>query len=136
MSNYTDSLLRDSSNEYEHSEMVTDNIKPPEHSATDFRPALLLSALRKKTSRIKQPKQATERFRHTLAGYLISLLRDSGPMNLDDIVILIDQVKHTLRKVDGKVYKENTRKVVLATLTGSNIFDGRDQVFYLNVSTI
>lgn len=135
MSNHTDSLLRDSSNEFEHSEMMTDSMKA-DHSATDFQPNSLLSAYHKKASRLEQPKEAIDRYRHTLAGYLISLLRDSGPMKLDDIVISVNQIKHTLRKVDGRVYKENTRKVVLATVSGSNIFDERDYLIYLNVNNI
>jgi hypothetical protein len=132
MSNFTDSLLHDSSNEYDHSEVLTDHLRP-NLSSTDLKPNLLLSTLSKKTCRLKQPKKAQERFLHTLAGFIISLLRDTGPMKQDEIVQSVDQVKHTLRKVDGKFYKENTRKVVLATICGSNIFELRDDMVYLNV---
>lgn len=135
MSYFTGSLLHDSSNEYSHSEPMQDPLRSG-LNAPDSKPNLLLSTLSRKTCRLKQPKEARERFLNTLAGFLITLLRETGPMRQDEIIQTVDQVKHNLRKVDGKFYKENTRKVVIATISGSNIFDLRDDYVYLNVIII
>ena len=60
---------------------------------------------------------------NTLTGFLINLLKESGPLSIEKIMIRMAEPYPNLRKPNGKLYGPNMARSVKAALTANGIFE-------------
>lgn len=60
---------------------------------------------------------------NTLTGFLINLLKESGPLSFDKIMVRMAEPYPNLRKPNGKLYGPNMARSVKAALTANGVFE-------------
>lgn len=62
-------------------------------------------------------------FENTLTGALIKLIRENGPLTVDDIILYIGHSYDLLRNSKGQTYNSDCRKAIQGALCSNGLFD-------------
>ena len=72
--------------------------------------------------RKSQPKEGSKRLYLTLNGFLIDLLRKTGPLRIDELNRKVKENIHRLRRIDGSNYKGDVYKILIGVLSNCTAF--------------